>query len=113
MGLFDKAKELATDPATIAKVRELATDENVDKVTDKLKDVAPEQARGAIDGLAGKAKEWGGEDEAPDAAGSGHASEAATEPAAGGDEEQDRRLDAEPGPRGAGRQGDGAHQQGE
>lgn len=60
MGLFDKAKEMATDPENVAKAKELLTDENVDAAAEKLKELAPEQARGAVDGLAAKAKEWGG-----------------------------------------------------
>lgn len=60
MGLFDKAKDMATDPENIEKAKELLTDENVDAATDKLKEVAPDQADGVIDGLADKAKELGG-----------------------------------------------------
>lgn len=60
MGLFDAAKEFATNPENIAKAKALATDENVDKIAEKLKGLAPEQARGAVDAAAAKAKEWGG-----------------------------------------------------
>lgn len=60
MGLFDKARDMATDPENVEKAKELLTDENVDAATEKLKDIAPDQADGAIDGLADKAKEFGG-----------------------------------------------------
>ncbi|MBO0610610.1 hypothetical protein [Myceligenerans salitolerans] len=69
MGLFEAAKNFVTDPENIARAKELLTDENVDAAAGKLKELAPEQVRGAVDGLAEKAKEWGGpEDEAPAAA---------------------------------------------
>lgn len=61
MGLFDKAKEFVTDPDNVAKAKEQLTDENVDAATDKLKELAPDKADGAIDSLGDKAKEWGGE----------------------------------------------------
>lgn len=66
MGLFDAAKNFVTNPDNIAKAKELLTDENVDAAAGKLRELAPEKARGAVDGLAEKAKEWGGpESEAP------------------------------------------------
>ncbi|WP_201845538.1 hypothetical protein [Myceligenerans indicum] len=65
MGFFDAAKNFVTDPANIARAKALATDENVDLAARKLKELAPEQVRGAVDGLAAKAKEWGGPDEEP------------------------------------------------
>ncbi|GAB3170023.1 hypothetical protein GCM10027059_35860 [Myceligenerans halotolerans] len=69
MGFFEAAKAFVTDPENIARAKALATDENVDMAAGKLKQLAPEQARGALDGLAEKAKEWGGpEDEEPAAA---------------------------------------------
>jgi len=61
MGLFDKAKDFVTDPDNVAKAKEQLTDENVDAATDKLKELAPDKADGAIDSLGDKAKEWGGE----------------------------------------------------
>ncbi|GAA1871413.1 hypothetical protein [Myceligenerans crystallogenes] len=62
MGLFDAAKDFVTDPENIAKAKELATDENVDMAAGKLRELAPEQADGAIDGLADQAKAWGGDE---------------------------------------------------
>ncbi|GAB4085856.1 hypothetical protein GCM10028784_24860 [Myceligenerans cantabricum] len=59
MGLFDKAKDMASDPENIDAVKEHLTDENIDGAADKLKDIAPDQASGAIDGLADKAREFG------------------------------------------------------
>ena len=59
MGLFDKAKEFVTDPDNVAKAKEQLTDENVDAATDKLKEFAPDQADGLIDGLGDKAKDFG------------------------------------------------------
>jgi hypothetical protein len=59
MGLFDKAKEFVTDPDNLAKAKEQLTDENVDAATDKLKDIAPDKADGAIDTLGQKAKDFG------------------------------------------------------
>ena len=59
MGLFDKAKEFVTDPDNLAKAKEQLTDENVDAATDKLKEIAPDKADGAIDALGEKAKDFG------------------------------------------------------
>ncbi|MFI2364971.1 hypothetical protein [Promicromonospora sp. NPDC019610] len=58
MGLFDKAKEFVTDPDNVAKAKEQLTDENVDAATDKLKEIAPDKADGAIDSLGEKAKDF-------------------------------------------------------
>lgn len=58
MGLFDKAKEFVTDPDNVQKAKEQLTDERVDGATDKLKDLAPDQADGAIDSLGDQVKEW-------------------------------------------------------
>jgi hypothetical protein len=60
MGLFDKAKDMATDPENVERAKKLLTDENVDAAAEKLKDIAPDQVDGAIDGLADKAKKLGG-----------------------------------------------------
>ncbi|MFD2791975.1 hypothetical protein ACFS27_00260 [Promicromonospora vindobonensis] len=60
MGLFDKAKEFASDPDNVAKAKEQMTDENVGAATDKLKEFAPDQADGAIDSMGDRAREWGG-----------------------------------------------------
>jgi hypothetical protein len=66
MGFFEAAKKFVTDPENIARARALATEQNVDLAAGKLRQLAPEQIRGAVDGLAAKAKEWGGaEDEKP------------------------------------------------
>ena len=59
MGLFDKAKEFVTDPDNVAKAKEQLSDENVDAATDKLKELAPDKADGAIDALGEKAKDFG------------------------------------------------------
>ena len=59
MGLFDSAKDFLTDPDNLAKAKEQLTDENVDAATDKLKELAPDQADGAIDSLGEKAKDFG------------------------------------------------------
>ncbi|GAA2225464.1 hypothetical protein GCM10010413_20160 [Promicromonospora sukumoe] len=59
MGLFDKAKEFVTDPDNLAKAKEQLSDENVDAATDKLKELAPDKADGAIDTLGQKAKDFG------------------------------------------------------
>ena len=63
MGLFDKAKEFATDPDNIEKAKEQLNDGNVDTATDKLKEIAPDKADGLIDSLGDKAKEWGGDEQ--------------------------------------------------
>lgn len=86
MGFFEAAKNFVTDPENIAKVKALATDKNVDLAAGKLRELAPEQVRGAVDGLAEKAKEWGGpEDEEPAA----KADEKQDEPVAPEDEKQE------------------------
>ena len=61
MGLFDKAKDMASDSENIEKAKGALSDENIDAASDKLKDVAPDKADGAIDSLADKAKKLGGE----------------------------------------------------
>ena len=71
MGLFDKAKEFASDPDNIAKAKEHVTDENVDAASDKLKEFAPDQADGAIDSMGERAREWGGGEEAAQQEGEG------------------------------------------
>lgn len=63
MGLFDKAKEFASDPDNVAKAKEQMTDENVGSATDKLKQFAPDQADGAIDSMGERATAWGGGEE--------------------------------------------------
>ncbi|MEU4365128.1 hypothetical protein [Promicromonospora sp. NPDC023987] len=63
MGLFDKAKEFASDPDNVAKAKEQMTDENVGAASDKLKEFAPDQADGAIDSMGERAREWGGAEE--------------------------------------------------
>ena len=59
MSLFDKAKDFVTDPDNLEKAKEQLTDENVDAATDKLKELAPDQADGASDALGDKAKDFG------------------------------------------------------
>lgn len=106
MGFFEAAKKFVTDPENIARAKALATEQNVDLAAGKLKQLAPEQIRGAVDGLAAKAKEWGGsEEEKPAAASDGKPEagpgKAPEQPAAASDAEPeskpDGKPDAEPG----------------
>lgn len=59
MGLFDQAKDFVTDPDNIEKAKEQLNEGNVDAATEKLKEVAPDQADGLIDQLGEKAKDFG------------------------------------------------------
>ncbi|HEV6953416.1 MAG TPA: hypothetical protein VKY86_09210 [Promicromonospora sp.] len=63
MGLFDKAKDFVTDKDNVEKAREQLTDERVDAATDRLKDLAPDKADGAIDQLGDRVKAWGGNEQ--------------------------------------------------
>ncbi|GAB2478887.1 hypothetical protein GCM10027063_20620 [Promicromonospora xylanilytica] len=106
MGLFDKAKEFASDPDNVAKAKEQMTDENVGAATDKLKEFAPDQADGAIDSMGDKAREWGGAEEAAQEP----AQQREAQPQAA--ERQDSPQQEREGGRGEGREGRGEGREG-
>lgn len=106
MGLFDKAKEFASDPDNVAKAKEQMTDENVGAATDKLKEFAPDQADGAIDSMGEKAREWGGAEETAQEP----AQQREAQPQAA--ERQDGPQQEREGGRGEGREGRGEGREG-
>ncbi|GAA4690123.1 hypothetical protein APR04_002746 [Promicromonospora umidemergens] len=103
MGLFDKAKEFASDPDNVAKAKEHMTDENVGSATDKLKQFAPDQADGAIDSLGERATAWGGGEESGQESGQEPAQQREAQPQAA--ERQDSPQQEREGGRGEGREG--------
>ena len=60
-GIFDKAKEaVGGTEGLLEKAKDLATDENIDKVAEGIKQHVPDQIDAVVDSLADKAKQANG-----------------------------------------------------
>ncbi|WP_159796431.1 hypothetical protein [Puerhibacterium puerhi] len=61
MGIFDKARKLAT-PENLERAKRLVTDENVDRAASAIKGVAPGKVDRFVDRAAEKAKDLNGDE---------------------------------------------------